>query len=66
MKEQINPTSRSKIAHTAGIQSAFNVLVYIAISRGVIPEEAAVDALLIANTVSGGLIYVFRRWFTVP
>ena len=64
MKTAINPVGQSKIAYTASIQSTVNVAIYMAISRGIIPQEAAVDALVVGNTVSGVLIYVFRRWFT--
>lgn len=60
----MNRPTQSKINATAGIGSAVNVGVYILAQRDLIPQDAVVDALVVANVVSQGLIVVFRTWFT--
>lgn len=66
MKTQINAPTASKINATAGIQSAVNMVAYALYNQGHIPAEALADALVIANTLSAALIWVFRTWFTKP
>jgi len=65
-KIEINRPFVSKINWTVFIQSMTNVAVYFLADQGVIPQEAVVDVLVAANIVSGGLIAVFRTWFTKP
>lgn len=66
MKTDVNPPVRSKINWAAGIQSLANVGVWLMYAAGWIPKEAVVDALVVGNTASAGLIFVFRTFFTKP
>ena len=60
----INPPIKSKINWTATIQSSVNVGSWWLYQQGYLPQEAMVDVLVVANTISAGVIYVFRTWFT--
>lgn len=66
MKAEINHPAKSKINLAASVQSLANIGVYFLNNYGFIPDAAVVDALVVANTASAGLIFVFRTWFTKP
>jgi hypothetical protein len=66
MKTEINSATSSKINAAATLQSMVNVGAYVLYNQGYIPVEALADTLVVANTVSAGIIWVFRTWFTKP
>jgi len=60
----MNKATVSKINYAASFQALVNVGVYWLAQRGIIPQDAVVDVLVIGNTFSATLIGVFRTWFT--
>lgn len=60
----INPPVKSKINGAATMQSCVNVGAWLLYQNGYIPQEAMIDVLVIANTISAGIIATFRTWFT--
>lgn len=66
MKTEINPPTASKINLTAFITALLNILVYVAVHRDWIPQDAVVDVLVMGNMLAAALVGVFRTWFTDP